>query len=261
MDFVPEHFNEYREPFVGGGSVFLHLLNTRPKMKFWINDINYDLMAFWYTLRDYGKELTDTLLKIKEENLDGKNLYYKLKNQNINKLETFDRGVRFFVLNRITYSGLVDAGGYSKESFKKRFTQNSIDNLIQVSPKMKNVKITSEDYEQMLRTPGKEVFMFLDPPYETKKSSKLYGKGGKNGIDFNNERLLKELTECRHIWLLTYDKTERIYNDYSRFAAVDEKIVQYCTNKGENGQARKGNELFIHNYEIERNEQVYLNSS
>jgi DNA adenine methylase len=251
LEFVPENFKEYREPFVGGGSLFLWLLKNRPRLKFWINDINEDLIAFWSTLKTYGEQLANEALRIKNENKDGRALFCNFKRQNVNDLETFDRGLRFFILNRITYSGLVDVGGYSKESFKKRFTENSIENLRLISPKLRDVKITQGDYGSLLKSSEERVFLFIDPPYETAKTSKLYGKRGVYGTNFDSKRLIRELISCQHDWLLTYDKSEQIKESYSKFAIVEERTVQYGTNfRSQNRPAKKGKELFIHNYKI-----------
>jgi DNA adenine methylase len=236
---------------LGGGSLFLWLLNTRPRAKFWINDINEDLIAFWSTLKSSGEKLAQEAFEMREMHPDGRELYYKLKNQRVDELGIFERGLRFFILNRITFSGLVDAGGFSKMSFNQRFTENSIENLRQVSPRLKNVKITSGNYSSLLKAPGREVFLFIDPPYENAKSSKLYGKDGINGINFNKDRLFADLKECKHNWLLTYDKTDSVYNSYAEFALIEEKLVQYCTNfRGKKKPAKKGLELFIHNYKV-----------
>jgi DNA adenine methylase len=259
LNFVPEHFKEYREPFVGGGSLFLWLLKNKPGLKFWINDKNEDLIAFWSTLKASGEQLVEEALRIREKCKDGKVLYYKLKNENVSDLGTFERGLRFFILNRITYSGLVDAGGYSKESYKKRFTENSIDNLRRVSPRLRDVKITLGEYDSLLQASGDGVFLFIDPPYEIAKSSKLYGKGGVNGKNFDSNHLIRALRECEHDWLLTYDNTRQIYDSYVKFAMIDERLVQYGTNfRGKNKPAKKGKELFIHNYKISLENQNHL---
>ena len=217
-EFIPKYLDAYREPFVGGGALFLWLLNTRPDARFWINDINMDLMAFWSTLKSSGEKLAQEASEMREKYSDGRDLYYRFKSLNVDDLGIFERGLRFFILNRITYSGLVDAGGYSKASFYERFTENSIENLRRVSPRLKNVKITSGNYSSLLNAPSREVFLFVDPPYENAKSSKLYGKGGVNGINFDKDRLLADLKECKGNWLLTYDKTDTIYKSYKEFA-------------------------------------------
>ncbi len=52
LPLIP-HFEEFREPFVGGGSVFLALKQLYPDRKYWINDLYFELYKFWeYTQKD-----------------------------------------------------------------------------------------------------------------------------------------------------------------------------------------------------------------
>jgi DNA adenine methylase len=39
INYLPEHFTEYREPFVVG-SLFVYLKQQKPKLECWINDLN-----------------------------------------------------------------------------------------------------------------------------------------------------------------------------------------------------------------------------
>jgi DNA adenine methylase len=60
--------------------------------------------------------LFQAVKNIKEKNLDGRKLFQRLTSQNVLKLSHLKRAVRFFVLNRITFSGTVEAGGYSQKA-------------------------------------------------------------------------------------------------------------------------------------------------
>src|SRR2546423_8614343 len=51
IPYLPARFASYREPFVGGGSLFIHLKQQRPHLPVWINDLNYDLYCFWQTAK------------------------------------------------------------------------------------------------------------------------------------------------------------------------------------------------------------------
>ena len=51
--YFPKDFSEFREPFVGGGSIFLYLKQLFPDRKYWINDINQNLFSFWIILQNY----------------------------------------------------------------------------------------------------------------------------------------------------------------------------------------------------------------
>ena len=132
MRHVPATVQEYREPFVGGGSVFLAMksLFGRRIRRYCINDLNHDLYCFWKYARDKNSELTDAARTFKDTYADGRELWRFLKAEG-NMSSEFERAVRFFILNRITFSGVVDSGGYSQSAFERRFTQSSIDRLAQ----------------------------------------------------------------------------------------------------------------------------------
>jgi len=251
LKYVPNNFKEFREPMVGGGSFFLNLKNTHPNKKIWINDINTNLIAFWLTLKYRPKDLVKTLLKIRDNSKCGKELYKRYKYMNTNNMTTFEKGIRFFILNRTSYSGLTEYGGYSKLSYEKRFTVNSIEKLENISILLKKVKITSMPYQKLLEKPGRQVFVYLDPPYENVKYSNLYGKTGKM---FEPVELNSLLKETKFKWLLTYDKSPPITNIYKETdnkINIKTTIVQYGTNSYKNNlekKAKKGIELYITNY-------------
>ena len=41
------NYNEYREPFLGGGRVALHVTKKYPDIKIWVNDLYEPLVNFW----------------------------------------------------------------------------------------------------------------------------------------------------------------------------------------------------------------------
>ncbi len=122
MRYAPDAISEFREPFVGGGSVFIYFKQKYPHAKFWINDLNYDLFCFWQQAQKKNAELVAEITRLKQKRTDGRALFYELRDIAIDSLSDFERAVRFFVLNRISFSGTVDAGGYSQRAFEKRFT-------------------------------------------------------------------------------------------------------------------------------------------
>src|SRR3989344_2449054 len=101
-------FSGFREPFVGGGSVFIALKQLFPEKAFWINDINNDLYHFWKSLRDEPEKLLAKIQKVKDTEKNGRELQKKLITTSPN--EKLEKAARFFVLNRITFSGTIEAG-------------------------------------------------------------------------------------------------------------------------------------------------------
>jgi len=244
---LPESFSEFREPFVGGGSVFISISQKFPAVKVWINDLNFDLYCFWKIAKSNTKELADTITKIKNKTENGRILFEEFRSSLNTDLSDFDRAVRFFILNRISFSGTVDSGGYSELAYHSRFTHSSISRLLSLEPLLQNVRITNLDYRDVIHEPGSDAFIFLDPPYLAATKSRLYGKNGDLHLGFEHTEFANEMKKCQHHWLITYDDSEEIRQNFS-FANIREWELQYGMNNYQQNNAAKGRELFINNY-------------
>lgn len=244
-------YKEFREPFVGGGSVFLAAKQRiNPKAIYKINDLNYDVYCFWNELKENGKLLINAIKKIKAKFTNGRKLFETLTISFTEKPD-LDRAIRFFILNRITFSGTTDSGGYSKQAFEKRFTETSIQRLEPLPKILEHVIIEFGDYEKLLNEPGEDVFIFLDPPYYSSTKSKLYGKKGDLHTTFNHEIFSQKMKKCKHKWLITYDDCPEIQDLYSFSNTYFYKwnIKYGMTNAGGN-LSTKGKELMISNYPL-----------
>ena len=250
---LPEKFSEFREPFVGGGSVFIYLKQRFPNLKISINDLNPELFLFWHLAKSDLPKLVSEVRQIKENSQDGKLLFAELAHVNVNTLSDLERAVRFFVLNRITFSGTIESGGFSLESFHKRFTNSSIDRLENLENILtQDMQVTNLDYSHLINEPGKEVFIFLDPPYVKAEKSKLYGKKGDLHTGFDHQKFASNLKQCPHNWLITYDDCPEIRENF-KWANIIAWELQYGMNNYKQKKAEKGKELFISNYEINQN--------
>lgn len=255
LPLIPANISEFREPFVGGGSVFFAIRGIFQDAirSYWINDLNYDLYCFWKQVRDNVTNVVKELRKTHTTTTDGRALFEKLARskdllcQDQDMLTEFERAVRFFILNRITFSGVVDSGGYSQAAYKKRFTVSSIDRVEMIAPYLSGVEITNQDYTHSLFQEGDDVFIFLDPPYWKATESKLYGTRGTLHTSFDHKRFAENMKKCPHKWLITYDDSP-IIRDLFHFADIHEWTLQYGMNNYKKNSAAKGNELFIKNY-------------
>jgi DNA adenine methylase len=247
INYLPAHFTEYREPFVGGGSLFIYLKQMYPELECWINDLNVDLYYFWLLAKEENQKLYDETWKLKRKYLDGRKLFEFLTKQNVEELSRLERAVRFFVLNRITFSGTIEAGGYSQKAFESRFTDSSLERLLPLGKLLENVRITNFDYRDVLTSSTKEVFTFFDPPYLSATKSRLYGKKGILHTAFNHKEFAASLKNYSHKWLVTYDDSAEIRSNFA-FAHVYEWELQYGMNNYKQDKAAKGKELFVSNY-------------
>lgn len=250
--YLPKSFSEYREPFVGGGSLFIYLKQKFPHLKIWINDLNHELFLFWKIAQSNLVELAEEVRRVKTSYTNGRVLFEELTEVKIEELSALQRAVRFFVLNRITFSGTVESGGFSQEAFEKRFTNSSIERLGKLGQVLQDVEITNLDYSNVLEAEGRDVLIYLDPPYFSATQSKLYGKDGYLHTSFEHQRFAQLVNYCPHQWLITYDDSPIIRENF-KVVNIFEWEMQYGMNNYKQSVAAKGKELFITNYKIETN--------
>jgi DNA adenine methylase len=250
--YFPRSFSEYREPMIGGGSVFIHAKQKHPQAQFWINDLNPELYSFWQALQQDSETVIEAIQQIKKERTNGKELFTELAACETETSSLIARAIRFFVLNRITFSGTIEAGGFSQEAFHQRFTDSSIERLEVFADFLADVKITNLDYAEVVNAPGNGVFIFLDPPYLSVTKSRLYGKRGCLHTGFDHQRFAEILNNCPHRWLITYDDCPEIRQNFAD-AYIYEWELQYGMNNYKQKKAAKGREVMIANYKIEAN--------
>lgn len=174
LKWIPENYNEYWEPFVGGGALWLHLQPERSH----IND-NYSAVANFYSvLKNDPARLLDHLnnfaalynsadktTKSKAQDVADK-FYYSIRDTNYT--DDFGKAVQFYILRQLSFSGMlrfnndgafnVPFGWYKK---MKSLTYD-IDDLTVM---LQNTSITSGDWKTALENVKKDDFVFLDPPY------------------------------------------------------------------------------------------------
>ncbi|MDR3111399.1 MAG: DNA adenine methylase [Planctomycetaceae bacterium] len=242
---LPE-FDEFREPFLGGGSVLLYVKQKHPNKTFWGNDIYPELFKFWQVAQSDITGLLEKIYQWRKQFLIGKELY-RFLNQNLTGFNDLEKAAAFFIFNRITFSGTTLSGGYSEGAFTKRFTESSIQRLKPFANVIQNIKITNSDYKELITQDGDNVFIFLDPPYYSATKSALYGKNGNLHKSFNHHEFAKVMKNCEHNWLITYDDSSYIRDLFSFAKIVPYNLMYGMRNVTENSD-QNGKEIFISNY-------------
>jgi DNA adenine methylase len=239
-------FDEFREPFLGGGSVFVYVKQHFPNKKYWVNDLYPELYKFWEMVQKDVEGLVAQVYAWREKYPVGKELYQFL-NDSHEKFSDVERAAAFFVYNRITFSGTTLSGGYSEGAFTGRFTESSIRRLNDLAKIVDNSSITNYDYEEVVQKEGENVFIFLDPPYYSATKSALYGKNGNLHKGFDHLRFAETMKSCPHRWLITYDDSPYIRDLFS-FANIIAWNLTYGMRNITESSDQIGKELFISNY-------------
>ena len=131
--WLPENITEYREPFLGGGSMAIEMTKRYPDIPIWVNDLYKPLYNFWLVLRDDGDYLYDQLIQLKQRHPDqgsARQLFLDAK-EKVNELDIGykDKAVAFYIINKCSFSGLTESSSFSKQASDSNFNIRGIDNL------------------------------------------------------------------------------------------------------------------------------------
>ena len=237
-----EH-EEYREPFVGGGTVFFN----KPQVKYnWLNDKDHELILTYSVLSDPSKR-TKLIGKINGE-IASKERWRKVFDS---KPRTeIGQAFKYFYLNRTSFSGKLSSPAWGYRPKRSLPPERWHERIIPCGEKLEGTKITCQDFEKVITAPSKnrKVLMYIDPPYFRPPKNKHY----RNGFDVNDHiRLKKALRETKHKFFLTYDDVPEIRKLYDWANIYEVNFFYRVDNSNiQKGQRRIGFELVITNYEL-----------
>ena len=257
--WFPQVISEYREPFIGGGSLAIDFTKSNPDVPVWINDLYVPLYNFWIQLRDRGEELSKRVREEKQKTLDegdkdkvtasAKKLFNKYKEE-MDTYDDFEKAVAFFIMNKCSYSGLTENSTFSPTASNSNFSLVGADKLAQFSELIKEWKITNIDYSEVMRAYGpSDTFVFLDPPYDIKDF--LYGKNREMHKSFDHDRFADDVSHCMHKFMITYNVNDRLMELYKNYNLKEWKLRYSMAHRGDKGTTENiKTELLVTNYSI-----------
>jgi DNA adenine methylase len=207
LPLIPEH-DIYVEPFCGGASQFF----GKPKANTnWLNDVDKDMMAAYKLIRDQPEKLIQFLEK--EKNSEERYTYFKTEFQPKNNYET---AIRWFYLNKISCLNTINMFWKrdDKLNLKPRGWRKSIS---ECSDKLQNVKLTSEDFEQVINAVPEGAFLCINPPYSIHHSSaqnKLHKHPFEREDHLRLASALKQ-NESKIKFMITYNNNAELRKLYS----------------------------------------------
>ena len=228
----------YVEPFAGGASIALQLLENQKVKKIIINDINIGVYSFWDSVcnktDDFLKLLHDTDINIENYNLQ-KQIY---ENEKKSSLEL---GFATFFLNRTNFSGVLGAGpigGYNQSGkylidarFNKKDLSRKIQKIAQFSSNISVFNLDILDFIKQVEKRRKKIFTYFDPPYFVKGKA-LYT----NFLEKEDHLMIyKEIKEIKTPWLLTYDNVPEISLIYKKYKQYEFNL-SYTVNSKSNSK-------------------------
>ena len=237
IEFIPNQYDRYIEPFAGGAALFFYLAPNAAL----INDINSRLVNFYSAVRDDFDSLKAELtrleltyrsnqmeyeqikMKDKSRHVENKNeaLYYLLRDMynGIIEKKYLDATLYYFI-NKTSYSGMLRFN--SKGEFNVPFGRYKNFNTQLVSEEhsglLKRTEITNEDYSEIFNRCTVNDFVFLDPPYDCIFTD--YGNIEQNGFaEDDHRRLAQDFRNLESKSLMVIGKTpltEELYRPFIR---------------------------------------------
>ena len=245
---------EYREPFLGGGSVAIHITKKYPHLDIWVNDLYEPLYNFWRVLQDTGANLAEKIGELKSqypEPESAKDLFLKSK-ETVNDYtkSNLSRAVAFYIVNKCSFSGLTESSSFSKQASVSNFSMRGIEKLPGYSQIIKDWKITNKSYEELL-TDSKDVFTYLDPPYDIKDN--LYGKKGSMHNTFNHDDFAADCDRYIGPQLISYNSSNLVKERFDGWNAGEFDLTYTMRSVGEYMREQKDRkELLLFNYGTQR---------
>lgn len=247
LQYIPDDFDRYIEPFLGGGAVYFYL---EPEAAI-INDVNERLMSFYRQLRDNYPEMRvqldelqhiyeanqATYKKLKAQMPDDRipnaneELYYKMRELFNHPDGSYLDGVIYFFINKTAYSGMIryNSNGEYNVPFGRYPNLNTQLVTAQHSQLLRGADLYSLDYKRIFDMAGENDFIFLDPPYDCVFND--YGNiDMMNGFDETEHRRLAadfRNLPCRA--LMVIGKTPLTMELYGEFV-FDEYYKNYAVN-------------------------------
>ena len=247
---MPETYNRYFEPFIGGGALFFEL---QPQNGY-ISDMNEELINLYTVVRDDVYELIDALNKHKVS----KEYFLKIRNldrtEKYNKLSDIEKASRFIYLNRTCFNGMyrVNSQGQFNVPFGNYKNPRIVDaeNLINCSNLLKNTEICCADFSKILNKVQKCDFVYFDPPYVPLNETSSFTSYTKDGFDLDMQFKLidvcDKLDSMGVMFMLSNSDTKLVNELYSNYE-IKKVFASRAINANGNGRG-KITEVLVRNY-------------
>ncbi len=247
------NYDEFREPFLGGGSVAIYITKKYPGLNIWVNDLYEPLVNFWQQLQMFGNDLKNELVDCKVAYNTpelARELFLKSKEHINDESETnFNRAVAFYIVNKCSFSGLTESSSFSEQASNSNFSLRGIGKLPEYSKLIANWCITNYSYDYLMDG-NKGAFMYLDPPYDIKDN--LYGRKGSMHKGFDHDKFAADCDTNNMDQLISYNSDQLVKDRFKNWNAVEFDLTYTMRSVGEYMREQKQRkELLLFNYGIE----------
>jgi DNA adenine methylase len=252
LNKFPSEINDYHEPFMGGGSVFLGVLTSQTikvKGTIYASDANPHLVALYQKVQSDPEGLIrDLELLCRDLSEEG---YYEVRTE-FNNSPT---PARFLYLNKTGFRGLYREGpnGFNVPfGHNKAPTVYNADNLREISRLIKDVKFTCQSFKQSLaRVKDRLDFVYMDPPYAPENATSFVSYT-KSGFGKDEHELLFNMSKSLPCGFLLSNANVVLVRDAFPEPQFATEIVVARRAINSKDPSAQTNEVLIHSSSLEK---------
>lgn len=242
----------YREPFLGGGSLFFALQPSKAIL----SDANPHLIMAYESVRDCPDLIYNYLLEHRRK--DCEKYYYQIRelyNKKRNSGDSVAQAARFIYMNKTCYNGIfrVNQKGIFNVPYGRHDTTSipTIDQLKKVSAALQSKKILTSSFEDALDLAEKGDFIYLDPPYPPKNGTSCFNHYTCDKFSEKDQEKLADMVrrlEAAGCFLMVSNgNSEKILELYKGLNIHTLSVTRFITCKKIRDKVQ---ELVITNYEV-----------
>lgn len=244
---LPERWDAYYEPFVGGGALFFRTGPSQAR----ISDLNYELVNVYTVTRDRVNALI-AALKGLEYNRD---TYYGMRALDPETLDPVARAARMIYLNRTCFNGLYRVNRRGQFNVPMGRYRDPVicqtDRLLQASARLQQTDILHAGYADAVADATEGDFVYFDPPYQPLTSTANFTSYTAGAFDEDDQAVLAktftELGERGVRCMLSNSDTPLIRDLYSEHH-IDQVMAPRAISRKASGRAAVA-EVIVRNYE------------
>lgn len=245
LPHVPERIENYFEPFLGGGAVFI-ACRSRIAGKPHLADLNHHLVAAWTALRDSPEKLKPLLDWYHER--DSKDFYYEVRAEQ--PQTELEKAARFLYLNGVSWNHLwrenSKTGAMNVPWGDRKFKGFSNEDLWGIRRILTGAEIQCCDFRELLASAREGDFVYLDPPYlpifskpniekePTAKFNKYTAKTFEMDDLVDLAQICDDLSDRGVAWIMSNRNTEGVRELFSRH-----DIVSFTAHRALAAQSRR----------------------
>jgi DNA adenine methylase len=248
--YVPDEFNRYFEPFVGGGAMFFHLYANRPKLRAFLSDLNGELINCYASVRDD----VDAVITLLKRHRNEKEYFYHVRSLDTEKLSEAERAARIIYLNKTCFNGLyrVNSRGQFNVPFGSYKNPRTCDeeNLRAVSSAFRNVQLANQTFADAVKNARRGDFVYLDPPYQPLSATANFTSYTSRCFSERDQEELADAVAQLHrkgcYFMLSNSDNEVIHKLYKRYRIETVYATRAINCKG--NKRGRISELLVMNY-------------